>query len=107
MSTPELLPPAVLQRHLRNRIAVPGEHRVIALAPAEVDVVEGAQDRLVRVPLIVAVMPALPGFFAQVHLISGDGISPFLLSLYNYAWFVGFGLAFTVYLALRKLAPHS
>jgi len=59
------------------------------------------------IALIVAVLPALPGFFAQVHLIDGTGISPFLLSLYNYAWFVGFGLAFTVYLALRKIAPNS
>jgi nucleobase:cation symporter-1, NCS1 family len=59
------------------------------------------------IALIVAVLPALPGFFSQVHLISGNGISPFLLNLYNYAWFVGFGLAFTVYLALRKLAPHA
>jgi NCS1 family nucleobase:cation symporter-1 len=56
--------------------------------------------------LIVAVLPALPGFFVQVHLLSGDGISPFLLGLYNYAWFVGFGLAFTLYLTLRKFAPN-
>jgi len=57
--------------------------------------------------LIVAVLPALPGFFAQVHLIDGTGLSPFLISLYNYAWFVGFGLAFAVYLIVRKIAPHS
>jgi NCS1 family nucleobase:cation symporter-1 len=59
------------------------------------------------VALIVAVLPALPGFLAQVHLIAGTGLPPFLLGLYNYAWFVGFGLAFAVYLALRKLAPNS
>ena len=59
------------------------------------------------IALIVAVLPALPGFFVQVHLISGNGLSPFLLSLYNYAWFIGFALAFTVYLALRKLAPGA
>jgi NCS1 family nucleobase:cation symporter-1 len=59
------------------------------------------------IALLVAVLPALPGFLAQVHLIDGTGMSPFLLSLYNYAWFVGFGLAFTVYLGLRRLAPNS
>jgi cytosine/uracil/thiamine/allantoin permease len=32
---------------------------------------------------------------------------PFLTQLYNYAWFIGFAVAFTVYLALRKLAPKS
>jgi NCS1 family nucleobase:cation symporter-1 len=59
------------------------------------------------IALLVAVLPALPGFLAQVHLIDGTGLSSFLLGLYNYAWFVGFGLAFVVYLALRKLAPAS
>jgi len=59
------------------------------------------------IALLVAVLPALPGFLAQVHLIDSTGLSPFLLGLYNYAWFVGFGLAFTVYLGLRKLAPNS
>ncbi len=55
----------------------------------------------------VAVLPSLPGFLSQVHLIDGVGLSPFLLGLYNYAWFVGFGVAFVVYLILRKLAPNS
>jgi NCS1 family nucleobase:cation symporter-1 len=57
--------------------------------------------------LLVAVLPSLPGFLAQVHVIDGTGMSPFLLGLYNYAWFVGFGLGFAVYLALRKLAPGA
>jgi nucleobase:cation symporter-1, NCS1 family len=59
------------------------------------------------VALAVAVLPALPGFLTQVHAIDGTGLPPFLLGLYNYAWFVGFGLAFTLYLFLRKLAPNS
>ena len=59
------------------------------------------------IALIVAVLPALPGFLAQVHLIDGTGLSPFLLGLYNYAWFVGFGIAFASYLLLRKFAPNS
>ncbi len=57
--------------------------------------------------LIVAVLPSLPGFLVQVHVIDGTGTWPFLLGLYNYAWFVGFGLGFTVYVVLRKLAPKS
>ena len=59
------------------------------------------------IALILAVLPSLPGFLAQVHLIDATGMSPFLLGLYNYAWFVGFGIGFTVYLVLRKLAPNS
>ncbi len=59
------------------------------------------------ISLLVAVLPALPGFLTQVHLIDGNGLSPVLLGLYNYAWFVGFGLAFSLYLVLRKLAPNA
>jgi NCS1 family nucleobase:cation symporter-1 len=54
---------------------------------------------------VLAVLPSLPGFLAQVGAISKDGAPVFLLSLYNYAWFIGFALAFTLYLLLRKLFP--
>lgn len=59
------------------------------------------------IALIVAVLPSLPGFFATIKVIDATHVAPFLLSLYNYAWFVGFALAFAVYLALRKLAPNA
>jgi NCS1 family nucleobase:cation symporter-1 len=55
---------------------------------------------------VVAVLPSLPGFLVQVSAISGAGLSPLLLGVYNYAWFAGFGIAFVVYLALRALAPR-
>jgi cytosine/uracil/thiamine/allantoin permease len=32
-------------------------------------------------------------------------VPPLLADLYGYAWFIGFGIAFVVYLALRKLTP--
>ena len=59
------------------------------------------------IALVLAVLPSLPGFFATVHLIDGAHLPAFLLHLYNYAWFVGFAVAFVVYLALRKLAPRA
>jgi len=59
------------------------------------------------IALIAGVIPSLPGFMVQVNLINGAGLSPFLIGLYNYAWFVGFGLAFAIYFTLRKLAPNS
>jgi NCS1 family nucleobase:cation symporter-1 len=58
------------------------------------------------IALIAGVLPSLPGFLAQVHWIDGSGLPPFLTGLYNYAWFVGFGVAFVVYLVLRKIAPN-
>jgi len=53
----------------------------------------------------VAVLPSLPGFLVQVKWINPALVPPVLADLYGYAWFVGFGLAFVVYIVLRKLAP--
>lgn len=52
--------------------------------------------------LAVAVLPNLPGFLAAIGVVPAEKVEPFFLSLYNYAWFVGFLLAFAVYLAARK-----
>jgi NCS1 family nucleobase:cation symporter-1 len=54
----------------------------------------------------LAVIPSLPGFLAQVGMISAAGVPPFLLRLYDYAWFAGFALAFLVYWALRALTAR-
>jgi len=54
---------------------------------------------------IAAVLPSLPGFLAQVNVLDPARVPPLLLGIYDYAWFAGFGIAFVLYLALRKLAP--
>jgi nucleobase:cation symporter-1, NCS1 family len=59
------------------------------------------------VALLAGTLPSVPGFLTTVKLIDGTNIPPFLLGLYHYAWFVGFGIAFAVYLILRKLAPNK
>jgi NCS1 family nucleobase:cation symporter-1 len=59
------------------------------------------------VALLVGILPSLPGFLAQVKVISADTVPIQLANLYHYAWFIGFGLAFVVYFILRKLAPRS
>jgi NCS1 family nucleobase:cation symporter-1 len=59
------------------------------------------------VALAAGALPSLPGFLATVKLIDGSAVPAFLLGLYNYAWFVGFGVAFALYLTLRKLAPNG
>jgi NCS1 family nucleobase:cation symporter-1 len=53
----------------------------------------------------MGVLPSLPGFLAATNAIRKDSISPIFLSIYNYAWFVGFTVAFVSYLIARKLAP--
>ena len=55
--------------------------------------------------LILAVLPNLPGFLVTVKLWKPEDVPAFLVSSYHYAWFIGFAVAFIVYLVLRKLSP--
>ena len=57
--------------------------------------------------LLSGILPSLPGFLANVHAILPDSLPSFLLALYNYAWFIGFAVAFIVYLILRRLFPRT
>ncbi|MDE1171616.1 MAG: NCS1 family nucleobase:cation symporter-1 [Verrucomicrobium sp.] len=68
--------------HARGEYAFTGGYSVVALAA-----------------LALAVLPNLPGFLMTIGVLHWH--APFLLSLYHYAWFVGFGLAFVLYLILR------
>jgi NCS1 family nucleobase:cation symporter-1 len=56
---------------------------------------------------VVAVLPNLPGFLAQVGCVSPAHLPAFFLSLYSFAWFAGFAIAFVAYIALRKLFPRT
>lgn len=55
--------------------------------------------------LLLGVLPSVPGFLAQVKWIDASLVPPALAGLYHYAWFIGFGVAFIVYVVLRKAAP--
>ncbi|MEO6567867.1 MAG: NCS1 family nucleobase:cation symporter-1 [Opitutaceae bacterium] len=57
--------------------------------------------------LLAGALPSLPGFLAAVKIVDVANVPAFFLGLYNYAWFVGFGIAFGVYLALRKILPKK
>jgi NCS1 family nucleobase:cation symporter-1 len=57
--------------------------------------------------LLLGALPSLPGFLVQVKLIRPDAVAPFLINLYNYAWFIGFAIAFVTYLAGRKLTAFA
>jgi len=54
---------------------------------------------------VLAVLPNLPGFLAHVNAIDSGLVPAFLKTLYQQAWFVGFALAFVLYLVFRKIAP--
>jgi NCS1 family nucleobase:cation symporter-1 len=59
------------------------------------------------VAFVLAVLPNLPGFLVTIKAIAPASVPGPLVDLYNYAWFVGFGLAFAIYLVLRKMAPNN
>jgi NCS1 family nucleobase:cation symporter-1 len=57
--------------------------------------------------LVAGVLPSVPGFLVQVKVLKAENVLPFLAHLYSYAWFMGFAVAFGVYLAGRKLTSPS
>lgn len=59
------------------------------------------------VALALAILPNLPGFLAMVKILPAGSVAPIFLTLYNYAWFVGFILAFAIYLAMRQFMPET
>lgn len=67
----------------------------------------GGFSLVAMIALVAGALPSLPGFLVQVKLVDAASVFPVLQSLYHYAWFIGFGVAFVVYIILRKLAPQS
>ena len=59
------------------------------------------------VSLVLGALPSLPGFLVNVNLLSATSVPASLAQLYNYAWFIGFGVAFATYLIGRKLFPRG
>jgi NCS1 family nucleobase:cation symporter-1 len=56
--------------------------------------------------LALAILPNIPGFLVHVKLLSPSAFPALVVDAYNYAWFVGFALAFLLYSALRPLFPN-
>jgi NCS1 family nucleobase:cation symporter-1 len=59
------------------------------------------------IALLVAILPNLPGFLVNVKLLDPLSVPRFFVALYDYAWFVGFAIAFVVYLALRATSSKN
>ena len=51
------------------------------------------------IALLAGILPNLPGFLGTVKLMQ---VSKPWMDLYNYAWFVGFGISFSVYAGLMR-----
>ena len=60
---------------------------------------QGGWNPIAVVALVAGIAPNLPGFLGTVKWAV---VSPFWMELYHYAWFVGFGISFAVYVALMR-----
>ncbi len=77
---------------------------VIALYQADGEYrFSGGVSWVALISLVIGALPSLPGFLVNVKLLNAESVPPALAHLYNYAWFIGFAVAFVVYLAGRKL----
>ena len=52
--------------------------------------------------LVLGILPNVPGFLAAIKVLNPASTWPWLLGLYNYAWFVGFFVSGAVYLLLMR-----
>ncbi len=55
----------------------------------------------------LAILPNLPGFCVTVHWLPKTLVPAFLVAAYDYAWFLGFAVAFVSYLISRKFAARA
>ncbi len=54
------------------------------------------------IALIAGILPNVPGFLATIKIIESNAMPTWIIHLYNYAWFVGFGMSGFVYWLLMK-----
>ena len=59
------------------------------------------------VVLALSVLPNLPGFLAAIGVLDKEKLAPIFLTLYSYAWFIGFATAFVLYLLGKKFVSES
>ena len=66
---------------------------------------KGGFNPIAIVAFVVAVLPNLPGFLHAAGAV--DSVAPVFDTIYTYAWFVGFGIAATLYLGgMKTLGRH-
>ena len=56
------------------------------------------------IALLAGILPNVPGFLVQTHLVAADAFPTWIAHLYNYAWFVGFFVSgFIYYITMKKV----
>jgi NCS1 family nucleobase:cation symporter-1 len=59
-------------------------------------------NRYAVIALLLGILPNVPGFLTITGLIGKDAVWPWLVYLYNYAWFVGFFISGLTYLVMMR-----
>jgi NCS1 family nucleobase:cation symporter-1 len=54
------------------------------------------------IALLLGVLPCVPGFLVAIGALDKASVWPWLLAVYNYAWFVGFFVAGGIYWGLMR-----
>jgi NCS1 family nucleobase:cation symporter-1 len=57
------------------------------------------------IALLIGILPNIPGFLAQIGLLDPTQMT-FMVSLYDYAWFIGFAVSGVVYYLLMRGQPR-
>ncbi len=53
--------------------------------------------------LFLGILPHLPGFLVQINMLASAQVPTFFQVLYNFSWFSGFAIAFSLYLIFKKI----
>ncbi len=64
-------------------------------------------NQMALIALLLGILPNVPGFLTNIHIINKDAVWPWLNGLYNYAWFVGFFVSGISYLLMMKRIPKE
>ena len=60
------------------------------------------------IALLAGIIPNVPGFLTTIKLMNSDTVPDWIVHLYNYAWFVGFGVSGVVYwFFMRRRMAHE
>ena len=59
------------------------------------------------VALVLSVLPNVPGFLVTTKVLSAQSVPGILVESYHYAWFIGFALAFVIYLVAFQIQRRA
>jgi NCS1 family nucleobase:cation symporter-1 len=62
----------------------------------------GGYNRYAIIALVLGILPNVPGFLVTIKALDKDSMQPWIVSLYHYAWFVGFFVSGLCYLAFMR-----